>query len=198
MSHRTLSVLRHHDDRTIPEVGTYEIDRAHTAVEFIARHMMITKVRGRFKEFHGQIAIAENPEDSHVAVEIATASLDTGNSARDTHLRSADFFEVERYPTITFRSTFVGELPDGRWALMGDLTIRDTTRSVTMTVEFDGADVSPAGDERIGFSATTEVDREAFGLTWNEALETGGVLVGRTVRIELAVQATAVLIPAVA
>jgi polyisoprenoid-binding protein YceI len=115
MSDRAVSVLRTHDDRLIPFAGVYEIDGTHTAVEFVARHLMITKVRGRFKDAGGQITIAEEPGDSHVEVEIGAASLDTGNNDRDAHLRSADFFEVERYPTITFRSTSVRWLPAAAW-----------------------------------------------------------------------------------
>ena len=190
MSDRAVRVLRTHNDRLIPVAGVYEIDGTHTAVEFVARHLMITKVRGRFKDVGGQITIAEEPEDSHVEVEIGTASLDTGNNVRDAHLRSADFFEVERYPTITFRSSSVRPRPDAAWEVVGDLTVRDRVRPVRLQVDFDGADVSP-GDERIHFSAATELNRENFGLTWNEALETGGLVVGKTVRIELAVQAVA-------
>jgi polyisoprenoid-binding protein YceI len=192
MSDRTVSVLRTHDDRAIPVAGVYDIDGAHTSVEFVGRHLMITKVRGRFSDVRGRITIGEVPEDSHVDVEIGTASLSTGNADRDAHLRSGDFFDVERYPTITFTSTRVTALPDATWEVDGDLTVRDTTRAVTLQVDFDGADISPIGDERVGFSAATDVNREDFGLTWNLGLETGGVLVGKTARIELAVQAIAV------
>jgi polyisoprenoid-binding protein YceI len=191
MAQRTVSVLRTHDDRTVPVPGVYEIDGAHTSVEFVGRHLMITKVRGRFSDVRGQVTIAENPEESHVEVEISTASLNTGNSDRDNHLRSADFFDVAQYPTITFRSTLVRSIPNATWDVTGDLTVRDTTRPVTLQVDFDGAEVSPMGDERIGFSAATEVNREDFGLTWNMAVETGGLLVGKAARIELAVQAVA-------
>jgi polyisoprenoid-binding protein YceI len=155
-------------------------------------------VRGRFNDVHGRITIAEEPEDSHVEADIGTASLSTGNDDRDTHLRSGDFFDVERYPTITFRSTSVRPLSDGSWEVVGDLTVRDTTRSVALHLDFDGADVSPLGDERVGFSAATEIDRENFGLTWNMALETGGLLVGKTARIELNVEAVAATKAAVA
>ena len=191
MSDRTVSVLRTHDDRVIPVAGAYDIDGAHTSVEFVGRHLMITKVRGRFTDVSGRITIAEEPEASHVEVEIGAASLSSGNADRDTHLKSADFFDVERFPTITFRSTSVTALPDNTWEVVGDLTVRDTTRPVTLQVDFDGADVSPLGDERVGFSAATDLNREDFGLTWNMALETGGLLVGKTARIELAVQAIA-------
>jgi polyisoprenoid-binding protein YceI len=188
---RAVSVLRTHDDRRIPVAGAYAIDRTRTAVKFVARHMMISKVNGRFKEVGGQITIAETPEDSHVEVEIETASLDTGNSVRDSHLRSTDFFEVERYPTMTFRSTSVRARPDATWEVAGDLTVRDKTRPVCLRVHFDGADVSLLGEQRINFSAATELNRDDFGLTWNQALESGGLVIGKTVRIELAVQAIA-------
>ena len=191
MTSRTVSVLRTHDDRVIPVPGVYAIDGAHTSVEFVGRHLMITKVRGRFTDVRGQITIGEEPEASHVEVEIGAGSLSSGNADRDAHLKNADFFDVERYPTITFRSTDVRALRDNTWELVGDLTVRDTTRQVTLQVDFDGADVSPFGDERIGFSAATDLDREDFGLTWNMALETGGLLVGKTARIELSVQAIA-------
>jgi polyisoprenoid-binding protein YceI len=192
MSDRTVSVLRTRDDRVIPVAGVYEIDGAHTSVEFVGRHLMITKVRGRFSDVRGRITIGEDPERSHVEVDIDVSTLSTGNADRDAHLRSADFFDVERYPTITFRSTGVSALPDGTWEVRGDLTVRGTTRAVNLQVDFDGGDISPMGDERIGFSAAADVDREDFGLTWNMALETGGLLVGKAARIELAVQAVAV------
>lgn len=196
MSDRTVSVLRTHDDRALPVAGRYDIDGTHTSVEFVGRHLMITKVRGRFSDVQGRITIGEEPEDSHVEVEIDTASLSTGNADRDAHLRSADFFDVERYPTITFKSTRVTAVPDGTWEVAGDLTVRDTTRSVALQVDFDGADISPIGDERIGFSAATDINREDFGLTWNMALETGGMLVGKVARIELEVQAIAATVAA--
>ena len=191
MSDRTVSVLRTHDDRPIPVAGVYDIDSAHTSVEFVGRHLMITKVRGRFSDVRGQITVAEEPERSHVEVEIGAGSLSSGNDDRDNHLKSADFFDVDQYPTITFRSTAVKARRDHTWELDGELTVRDVTRPVVLQVDFDGADVSPMGDERIGFSAATDINREDFGLTWNMALETGGLLVGKTARIELSVQAVA-------
>jgi polyisoprenoid-binding protein YceI len=192
MSSQTVSVLRTRDDRVIPVAGVYEIDGAHTSVEFVGRHLMITKVRGRFSDVRGRITIAEEPEDSRVEVEIGVASVSTGNDDRDAHLKSGDFFDVENHPTISFASTGVKPLRDNTWELAGNLTVHGTTRPVTLHVGFDGGGASPMGDERIGFSATTEVDREDFGLTWNVALETGGILVGKTARIELAVQAISV------
>ena len=156
---------------------------------------MITKVRGRFPQVSGTITVDEEPERSHVEVELDVAGLDTGNADRDDHLRNADFFNAEKYPTITFRSTKVEAGTSGTWVVTGDLTVRDVTRPVTLQVDFDGANASPFGDERIAFSAATEVDREDWGLTWNVTLETGGVLVGKKVRIELNVQAVAVARP---
>jgi len=191
MSSQTVSVLRTRDDREILVAGVYEIDGAHTSVEFVGRHLMITKVRGRFSAVRGQITIDEEPTKSHVEVEIDVASVSTGNGDRDAHLTSGDFFDVEHYPTITFASTGVKPLRGNTWELVGDLTVHGTTRPVTLQVDFDGGGASPMGDERIGFSAATEVNREDFGLTWNVALETGGFLVGKTARIELAVQAIA-------
>jgi polyisoprenoid-binding protein YceI len=191
MSSQTVSVLRTRDDRVVPVAGVYEIDGAHTSVEFVGRHLMITRVRGRFSDVRGRITIDEEPTKSHVEVEIGVAGVSTGNGDRDAHLTSADFFDVERYPTITFASTGVKPLRDNTWELVGDLTVHGTTRPVTLQVDFDGGGASPFGDERIGFSAAAEVNREDFGLTWNVALETGGFLVGKTARIELAVQAIA-------
>src|SRR3989441_9697878 len=198
MPEQTGSVLRTVDDRVIPLAGVYEIDAAHTSVEFVGRHLMITKVRGRFSGVRGQITIAEDPTDSRVEVEIDVACVRTGNDDRDAHLKSGDFFDVEHYPTITFRSTAVRALHDNTFELVGDLTVRGTTRPVTLQVDFEGGGASPMGDERIGFSAATEVNRDDFGLTWNVALETGGFLVGKSARIELAVQAIATSNAAVA
>lgn len=191
MSDQTVTVLRTRAERVIPVAGVYDIDAAHTSVEFVGRHLMITKVRGRFTDVRGRITVGEQPEDSHVEVEIAASSLSTGHPDRDNHLKSADFFDVEHYPTITFKSTKATPQPGGAWELVGDLTVRDTTRPVSLQVEFDGADASPMGDQRVGFSAATDINREDFGLTWNMALESGGLLVGKVVRIELAVQAVA-------
>jgi polyisoprenoid-binding protein YceI len=186
-----ISVLRRRDDREIPVAGTYTIDPTHTSVEFIGRHLMITKVRGRLPDVSGTITIDDEPTRSHVEVEIQVATLDTGDAQRDDSLRSVDFFDVEHYPTITFRSTQVEPGTSETWMVTGDLSVRGVTRPVTLEVDFDGANASPFGDERIAFSAATDVNREDWGLTWNVALETGGVLVGKKVRIELNVQAVA-------
>jgi polyisoprenoid-binding protein YceI len=173
----------------IPGAGTYVLDQGHTTIEFVGRHLMITKVRGRFTDFDGTIVIGDFPEQSSVEVNINAASVDTSDEKRDGHLRSPDFLDVERYPTITFRSVKVDVNGDGTANVTGDLTVKDVTRPVTLDVEFDGAQADPWGGQRLGFSAHTEIDREEWGLTWNVALETGGVLVGRKIRLEFNVEA---------
>jgi len=180
---------RDHQGVQLPEAGTYALDKGHTTIEFVGRHLMITKVRGRFTAFDGQIVIGDAPEDSSVAVSIETASVDSSDEKRDGHLRSPDFLDVETFPTITFRSTGVAVGPDGSAEVTGDLTIKEVTRPVILDVEFDGAQADPWGGQRLGFSAHTDIDREDWGLTWNVALETGGVLVGKKIRLELNVEA---------
>ncbi len=181
--------LREYQGLQIPEAGTYTLDPAHTTAEFVGRHLMITKVRGRFTDFSGEVVIGEKPEDSSVEVTIQAASVSSGDDKRDGHLRSADFLDVEKYPTITFRSTRVDVGSEGTAKVTGDLTVKDVTRPVTLDVEFDGAQGDPWGGQRLGFSASTEIDREDWGLTWNVALETGGMLVGKKIRLEFNVQA---------
>jgi polyisoprenoid-binding protein YceI len=174
------------DGRQVPEVGTWAIDPSHASFEFVARHL-ISKVRGRFPGVVGEAHIAEVPEESTLEVEIDASSIDTQDETRDAHLRSGDFFGVEDHPTISFRSTGVrrGEGPSA-WKVDGDLTIRGVTRPVTVDVEFLGAGVDPWGTRRIGFSGVVpEVNREDWGLTWNVALETGGFLLSRSVRLEI-------------
>ena len=172
----------------VPEAGTYEIDPAHSAVEFVGRHLMLTKVRGRFGKFEGTINVAEDPLQSSADVVIDAASVDTSDQNRDGHLRGADFLNVEEYPALEFHSTRLEPVGD-RWTLEGNLTIRGVTRPVTLDVDYEGTAVDPWGNTRLGFSASTQIDREDWGLTWNVALETGGVLVGKKVVIELAVSA---------
>jgi polyisoprenoid-binding protein YceI len=151
---------------------------------------MISKVRGGFNGFSGAIQIADVPEESSVEVSIDAASISTNDEQRDGHLRSADFFDAERYPALSFRSTGVEAVKGDHWKVTGDLTIRETTKPVVLDVTFDGAQTDPWGGARLGFSANTEIDREDWGLTWNQALETGGVLVGKKIKIELGVEAT--------
>ena len=169
--------------------GVWEIDPSHSSVEFVARHLL-SKVRGRFSEFSGTLTIADRPTESSAEVTIDAGSITTGTEDRDTHLRSADFLDVERYPTLSFRSTAVraGDEP-GRYLVDGDLTIRDVTRPVTLDVEYLGWSDDPWGGKRAGFSATTEITRDDFGASWNVVVESGGLLVGKKVRIELEVEA---------
>jgi polyisoprenoid-binding protein YceI len=166
----------------------WQIDPDHTEVEFEVKHLMISKVRGRFGAVRGTIERDESDlAASSVEVEIDVYSIDTRVPQRDEHLRSADFFDAERFPTLTFRTTRIVEGRRG-FQLAGELTIRGTTREVMLDVTEEGRIVDPDGDERIAFSASGRIDRRHFGLTWNQALETGGVLVGNEVRISLEVQ----------
>jgi polyisoprenoid-binding protein YceI len=184
----TTQTTRTVEGRELPPAGRYNIDPSHSEVAFIARHMMISKVRGRFRKFSGIIDIAENPEQSSVMATIDTDSIDTGDPDRDAHLRSAEFLDVERYPHITYRSTAVRAAGD-RFEVIGDLTVRDITRPVTLSVEYCGTVNDPWGKLRAGFLATTEINREDFEITWNQALEAGGFLVGKGVKIEIDVEA---------
>ncbi len=174
---------------------TWTIDPAHSRVGFTARHMMITKVRGRFTGVEGEITIdSGDPSASSVTVAIDAASIDTGVDDRDQHLRSEDFLDVERHPELTFRSTSVeGFKPDEEadFTVVGDLTIAGTTREVTLDATYEGEGTDPWGGERASFAAHTTIDRREFGLTWNQTLETGGVLVSHDVEIDLEVQAVA-------
>jgi polyisoprenoid-binding protein YceI len=185
----TTDTLRQVNGLDIPQAGAYAIDKSHSTVEFVGRHLMITKVRGRFADFDGSIVIADVPEESSTEVVIQAASIDTSDEKRDGHLRSADFFDVEQFPSLTFRSTCVEQAKRGSWKLNGELTVRGVTKPVSLDLDFEGATIDPWGGQRIAFTAVTDVDREDWGLTWNQALETGGVLVGKKVRIELNVQA---------
>ena len=175
--------------------GTWTIDESHTSVGFTARHLMITKVRGRFGTVAGSVTIAEDRLDSTTEVTIDLSSIDTGDSGRDEHLRSADFFDVANNPTMTFRSTSVRA--DGSdFVLVGDLTIKGVTRSVELAVEFDGVSPDPWGGTRAGFTADGEINRKDFGLEWNVALESGGVLVSDKVKLHLDVELVQAEVPA--
>ena len=165
---------------------TWNIDPVHTDVVFSAKHMMVTNVRGKFDTVEGSIQLdEENPAASKGTFSIAVASINTGVEQRDGHLRSADFFDVERYPTATFATTGVVAAAGDRYTVTGDLTIRDTTRPVSFDVEFLGFYTGMTGARRAGFHATAKINREDFGLSWNVALETGGWLVGKDIRLEL-------------
>lgn len=182
-------VTRTFEGVTVPAPGTFELDPLHTTVGFVARHLMVSKVRGAFGRATGTITIGEEPLASSVEVSIDAASIDTGVTDRDNHLRSPDFLDIERFPNLTFRSRLVEHASDNEFIAVGDLTIRDVTREVRLAVELEGVARSPWGKEVVGFTASTEIDREDFGITWNQALETGGLLVGDAVAIQLEVQA---------
>ena len=177
------------DGEEVPVAGTYSVDASHSEVGFAVRHLMVAKVRGRFSDFAGSIEIAENPLESTVSVTIQTVSVDTRDEQRDGHLRSGDFFDAEAWPTMSYQSRSVRRAGKGRYVVDGDLTIKDVTRPVALELSYEGGATDPWGGVRAGFSAKAEVDREAFGLGWNQALETGGVLVGKKVSIEIEAEA---------
>jgi polyisoprenoid-binding protein YceI len=185
----TQPLVRNHQGQEIPVPGTYSIDTSHSSVEFVGRHLGLAKVRGRFTKFGGDIQIAETPEDSSVEVDIDVASVESADARRDEHLRSPDFFHVDEHPSMVFKSTTVTPVDAGTWEVSGDLTIRGVTRPVVLHTEFEGAENSPFGDQRVGFSATTEVNREDWDLGWNVVLESGGLLVGKKIKIELNIEA---------
>ncbi len=173
---------------------TFTLDKSHTDVTFSTKHMMVTTVRGRFNTADGTISLdPEDPTASSGSFTVETSSIDTGAAQRDGHLRSADFFDADAYPTLAFTSTAVESRGGDDYRVTGDLTIKGVTRPVTFEVEFLGLYASMAGARRAGFHAVTKINREDFGLTWNVALESGGWLVGKDIKIEidLAVEETA-------
>jgi len=170
--------------------NNWNLDTVHSGINFSVRHMVVSKVRGRFTKFTGNVELDEGDlARSVVEATIDASSIDTGTGQRDDHLRSADFFDVERFPEIRFRSTQIEKLGEDRYRLTGDLTIRDVTRPIALEAEYGGRGKDPWGNERAAFSATTAIKRSDYGLTWNQALEAGGILVGERVDIELDVQA---------
>jgi polyisoprenoid-binding protein YceI len=174
---------------TAAPVRSYAIDKSHSEAVFQVRHL-VTRVRGRFTDFAGALSYNhEAPERSSVAITIQAASIDTAAPDRDAHLRSADFFDVERFPTLGFVSTGIVRRGDGAFEVTGDFTIRDVTRRVTLPVSFLGTAKDPWGNERLGFETELTINRKDYGLTWSAALETGGFLVGDDVKISVTVQA---------
>lgn len=170
-------------------LATWTIDPAHTTVEFAVKHMMISTVKGRFANFSATVTTdGADPEKARVEASIDAASLDTREPSRDTHLRSADFFDAESYPKLAFVSKRIDGSLDGKFKVIGDLTIRDTTREIVFDVEYEGAGKDPYGNEKRAFIATTKLDRRDYGLLWNVALETGGLLVSNDVRITIEAQ----------
>jgi len=169
--------------------GDYGIDPAHTRLGFVARHAMVTKVRGAFTEFSGTAHIdTADPSKSSVSITIAANSITTGQQQRDDHLRSGDFFDSEQHPEITFLSTTVDRDGD-EWTVTGDLTIRGVTRPVSVLFEHTGSAKDPYGNVRIGFEGEATINRKDWGLTWNAALETGGVMVSDKIKLEFDVSA---------
>ncbi len=180
MTSQTLSTL----------TGDYVLDPAHTRLGFVARHAMVTKVRGAFNEFEGTAVVdGNNPANSSVRVTIDAASIDTRNAQRDEHLRTNDFLALEQYPQITFVSTDIRQVDETTFEVTGDLTIKDVTNQVTVPFEFEGASQDPFGNQRIGFDGSVTISRKDYGITWNAALETGGVLVSNRVTLEIDVSA---------
>lgn len=170
--------------------GTYQIDASHSTIGFMVRHAMVTKVRGRFTDVEGTAVIdGSNPEASSVELTIQPESVDSRSEDRDAHLRSGDFFDVENHPTWTFRSTKVEFTADDEVEVTGELNLKGQTHTVTIPLEFTGAATDPFGNERIGFEGTLDVNRKDWGLTWNAALETGGVLVSEKVKLEFDISA---------
>ncbi|MGN6634310.1 MAG: YceI family protein [Oryzihumus sp.] len=171
--------------------GTWNVDASHSELGFVARHLMVTKVRGQFKDFQATVVVGDQLEDSSVEATVQLASVETGSPDRDGHLRSADFFDTENHPEMTFRSTKV--TPD---SLEGDLTIKGVTQHVVFDLSFNGVAKDPWGGTRAGFEASAEINRKDFGLTWNAAIEGGGVLVSDKVKINLDIQLVAAQVPA--
>lgn len=168
----------------------WAIDTAHSSIDFSVKHMMIAKVKGTFHKFDA--SIEADPTDlttADIKFSVDVSSIDTRNSDRDAHLRSADFFDAETYPTLTFHSTNIVKTGDDEYNVTGDLTIRGVTRSETFSVTFEGQGKDPWGNEKVGFSAEGKINRSDYGLTWNAALETGGVLVGDQIKISLQIEA---------
>ncbi|HEY5650113.1 MAG TPA: YceI family protein [Acidimicrobiia bacterium] len=173
---------------TKPATGVWTFDPAHTSIGFTVKHLMAAKVRGSFKSFSGTISQGDAAPSTSVTVSIDPSSIDTGAEDRDNHLRSADFFDIETYPQVTFESTSITE-KSGEFEVIGDLTIKDITKPVTVAMTYGGLISDPWGNEKAIFSGETKINREDFGLTWNQALEAGGWLVGKDVSIEVEVQA---------
>ena len=173
--------------------GTWRADRDHTSVAFEVKHLMIATVRGRFSEFEGTLEAAEDdPSNSRAWGTVNVASIDTGNPDRDAHLRSPDFFDVERYPQMTFETTSIRHIEGGHYRVAGDLTIKDRTREVEVDATVEGAAEDPWGNERVGVSIRGVIDRTDFGLTWQRTLESGGLMVGEDVNVLIDVSAVRV------
>ncbi|MFD9035957.1 YceI family protein [Streptomyces sp. NPDC059567] len=170
--------------------GDYTIDPAHSSIGFTVRHAMVTNVRGTFAEHEGTLTLdGSNPGASTASIEVKIASIDTGIGDRDGHLRSGDFFDAEQFPLMTFRSTEAAQLGGDKYRVTGDLTIKDVTKPLSIDLEFNGTATDPYGNERVGFEGSAEILRSDWGLTWNAALETGGVMVSDKVKLNFDISA---------
>ena len=170
--------------------GDYSIDPSHTTIGFVARHAMVTNVKGKFLDFSGSLHLdGSDPAQSTASIDIKMDSIDTGSADRDGHLKSADFFTTEEFPTMTFRSTKAEALGGDDYRITGDLTILGTTKPLTIDLEFNGSAKDPFGNERVGFEGKSEILRSEWGLTWNAALETGGVLVSDKIKLNFDISA---------
>jgi polyisoprenoid-binding protein YceI len=170
--------------------GDYSIDSAHSTIGFTVRHAMVTNVKGKFDDFSGSLHLDGGaPSASTASIDVKMDSIDTGSEDRDGHLKSADFFKIEEFPTMTFRSTKAEALGDEDYRITGDLTILGTTKPLTIDLEFNGAAKDPFGNERVGFEGKAEIKRSEWGLTWNAALETGGVLISDKIKLTFDISA---------
>jgi polyisoprenoid-binding protein YceI len=185
MAETTPVTARDYNGVAIPVPGTYTLDANHKRVGFVAKHLMVSKVRGGFNDATATITVAEDPLESTVSATIQAASFSSGQEQRDGHVKSADFLEVEKFPTLEYRSTGIKSFDGNEFVVAGELTIKDVTVPVDLNVELEGVGRSPYGQDVFGFSATAEIDREAFGITYNMALETGGVMISKKVKIEI-------------
>jgi polyisoprenoid-binding protein YceI len=185
MSDAFNAMTRTVDGEVVPTPGVFTLDATHSHVGFSVRHMMIAKVRGRFTDVQGTLTVGEDPTESTVEIEIDVTSVDTRDEGRDTHLKSPDFFDVEKYPKMTFRSTGVSVVGGEKFRLDGELDLHGVTGPLSLDVVYEGAALDPWGNQRIGFSATGTINRESHGLTWNAPLETGGLMVGKDAKIEI-------------
>ncbi|WP_405528139.1 YceI family protein [Streptomyces canus] len=170
--------------------GDYTIDASHSTIGFTVRHAMVTNVKGKFDEFSGSLHLdGGDPSASTASIDVKMDSIDTGSADRDGHLKSADFFKIEEFPTMTFRSTKAEALGDEDYRITGDLTVLGTTKPLTIDLEFNGAAKDPFGNERVGFEGKAEIKRSEWGLTWNAALETGGVLISDKIKLSFDISA---------
>jgi polyisoprenoid-binding protein YceI len=191
MTTATTHTATTHTTQLEQRTGTYTIDPSHSRLGFVARHAMVTKVRGSFNDFAGTLHIdAADPTASTAELTIQAASIDTRNADRDAHLKSNDFFAMDTYPQLRFVSTAIEQINDTDHRVTGDLTLRGVTKPVTIDLEFTGAAVDPWGNTRIGFEGSTQVNRKDWGVNWNTALEAGGVLVSEKVTLEFEISAT--------